>query len=81
MCRSKQLAAISGFRIIDGIQNRWVSGKHNPSISVILVGAQIAKGHIWQIPFKIVLCLFYQGGAVSQKKNICNPLAAAEYIG
>ena len=81
MRRSKQLAAISGFRIINGIQNRWVSGKHNPGISVILVGTQIAEGHIWQIPLKIILCLFYQGSAVSQKKNIRNPLATAEYIG
>lgn len=47
MRRSKQLAAIFGFSIIDSIQNRWVSGKHNPSISVILVGTQIAEGHIW----------------------------------
>ena len=81
MRRSKQLTAISGFRIIDGIQNRWIGGKHNPGIAVILVGAQIAEGHIRKIPLKIILCLFYQGSAISQKKNIRNPLAAAEHIG
>ena len=81
MRRSKQLAPIFGFRIIDSIQNRWVSGKHNPGVPVILVGTQIAQRHIRQILLKIIFCLFYQRGAVSQKKNIRNPLAAAEYIG
>ena len=81
MRRSKQLAPIFGFRIIDSIQNSWVSGKHNPGISVILVGTQIAEGHIRQIPLKVILRLLDQRGAVSQEKNIRNPLAAAEYIG
>ena len=81
MRRCKQLAAIFGFRVINGVQNSWIGRKHDSGIPIILVGTQIAQGQIRQIILKVVLRLLHQGGAVSQEKNIGNPLAAAEHIG
>ena len=80
MCRSKQLAAIFGFRIINGVEDSRVGGEHDAGVPVILVGTQIAERHIRQIPLKVILRLLDQRGAVSQEKNIRDPLAAAEHI-
>ena len=79
MYRSKQLAAIFGFRIINGVEDSRVGGEHDAGVPVILVGTQIAEGHIRQIPLKVILRLLDQRGAVSQEKNIRNPLAADAY--
>ena len=81
MRRGEQLPPILGLGIVNGVEDGRIGGKHNAGVPVVLVGTEIAQGHIRQIVFKIVLCLLYQCGPVGQKQDVCHPFAPAEYVG
>lgn len=55
-------------------------GKDDSGVAVILIGAEIAQGHIRQIVFEIVFRLLYQCGTVSQKQDIRHILSTAQHI-
>ena len=78
--RAKEPPPVPGLRIVNGIEDRGVGRKHDPGVPVVLVGAQIAQGHIRQIFFKIVPRLLDQGRAVGQEQDICDVSPTAEYI-
>ena len=66
VCRRKELAPLA-LGIIDDVQDCRIGGKDNARVAVVLVVAQIAKAHVRQIIFEVVLGLLHQGGAVCQK--------------
>ena len=78
--RGKQPLPVFGFGVVDGVENGGIGGKYNAGIPVVLIGAQIAQGHIRQIVLEIVLCLLDQRRAVCQKQDIRHPFSPAEHV-
>ena len=77
----EQLPPILGTGVVDGVEHGGIGGKHNAGAAVVLVGAQVAQGHIRQIPLEVVLSLLDQGRPVGQEKDVGDPLTPAEHVG
>ena len=81
VCRREQRYAVLCFCAVDRIQYRRICREHDPSISVVLVTAQIAQRHIGQIVLEIVLCLLNECRSVCKEQDICDISATAQNIG
>ena len=76
----KQPHAVPALRIVDGIQHSRIGREDNAGIPIILVAAEITKGHVRQIVLEVILRLLHQRRPIRKEEDIGGVPSPAQHI-
>ena len=76
----EQHVAVFVLCAVDGVHDGGVGGEHDSRGGVVLVGAKIAKGHVRQVRFEVVLCLRDKRRSVGEEEHVGDVVPPAQHI-